>query len=228
MKILLVCLSAVYIGAVLHLLWVAGNKWHRYTLAKATCSILFVLIAVMGAFWGTQNHRLDIGLLIGALLFCMLGDILLGRANHGKVLRWMPFSVGAVSFALAHVVFCVLFYCIAPFLWYDLPLPAALVAVLYLLERKKRIHLGKMRPLGYIYAGIVGLMFAKAAQMPWNAAWSMPAPFLVAAGGALFLVSDIFLLFLYFSSRKRKRVRYYNLSTYYAGVYLLALSAWWM
>ena len=45
-----------------------------------------------------------------------------------------------------------------------------------------------------------------------------------AVGSFLFMISDISILFLYFYKNKSRKVHLFNLTTYYVGIFLLAIS----
>ena len=45
-----------------------------------------------------------------------------------------------------------------------------------------------------------------------------------AVGSFLFMISDISILFLYFYKNKDRKVHLFNLTTYYVGIFLLAIS----
>ena len=184
----------------------------------------------MLAFWlGTGAVSAGFLLLLTALLLCMGGDILLGLANRTKTVRAKPFAGGAFSFLLAHIFFCLLLYSRVPPSGFDLLLPLLLVGVLFLLGRADLVRLKKMWPLGYSYTFIVGLMACKAVQAATLLWQTAPlAGLLIGGGGILFLVSDIILLFLYFGTTRRKWMRYANLSTYYLGIYCIAITAYWL
>lgn len=211
-----VACTGLYLAALIALLWVAKRSRKWYALAKGLCSALFVGTAVLVWLAGGRQAPVYFGLMLAALLLCASGDVLLGAANsRANHVRKGPFLAGAGLFTLAHGVFCVLFMMITPFRWVDLLAPVALVLVLWGLERKKLIRLKKIRPLGYFYTFMVGLMAWKAV------ATALP---IVIAGACLFLVSDVILLFLYFGTQRRAWYRTANLTTYYIGVYLLAWS----
>lgn len=217
--------SIVYCIALGGLLWVTRHKRKYYTLAKGSVSFLFVVAGVGGAFAGGGN-KTGFWLLLAALLFCMAGDVLLGMANRTKAVRVKPFAGGALSFFVAHIFFCFFLYRQAAFQWYDFFPSVLLVLGLFLLEKAGLVRLKQMRLIGYGYSFVVALMACKAVQ------YMLAAPgaggILLAAGAILFLVSDIILLFLYFGTHRVKWTRYANLSTYYIGVYCIALSAYWL
>lgn len=225
----ILCLSALYLAALGGLLWVAHANRRLYAAAKGFCSALFVLCALLCWFGGAQRAPWQFALLLAGLLLCAFGDVLLGVANlNAARVSKKPFLAGAASFTLAHLLLCAHFYLRLPFAWYDLALPALLLAAMYLLEKRGAVRLKKIRPVAYLYTFLVGLMAAKALA----AALLVSAPpaqrLVVAAGALLFLVSDAVLLFLYFGHQRRKWYRAANLLCYYGGVWLLALGAYWL
>ncbi|MFV0412919.1 MAG: lysoplasmalogenase family protein, partial [Oscillospiraceae bacterium] len=141
--------SLLYMAALLGLLLVAryAPKW--YTLAKGSCSALLVLGGVLAYWQGQRQAAGNFGLLLGALALCMAGDILLGLANKSSPFAVKPFLAGAASFAVAHILFCVLYSRFAPLAWYDFVLPVLLLLLVFVLEKSGRVHLGKMRAPGY-------------------------------------------------------------------------------
>lgn len=227
---LLFCFATLlYVLALFVLLWVTRHKRKFYTLAKGSVSLLFVLAALF-AFWlAGRPVSANFVLLLTALLLCMGGDVLLGLANRTKTVCAKPFAGGAISFLLAHIFFCVLFYREVAFQWYDVLAPILLVGVLLTLNQKGWVRLKHMLALGVGYTFVVGLMAVKSLQVAVGPYASFPiAAVLLAGGGMLFLCSDIILLFLYFGKRRRKGMRYANLSTYYIGIYSIAVTAYWM
>lgn len=232
MSYFLLAYSILYAFGLAGLLWVTRFKKKYYAHAKGLCSILFVLGAVLallcGKQWQFPGLTANFVLLLVALVLCMAGDVLIGLANRSKKLHKTPFLGGAASFALAHVLFCVLYYRYAPFRWYDCVLPLVLLFIMWVLEKRDLVRLKKMRPVAYIYTFMVGLMFAKSCQAALGYGLVAPQGICIVAGSFLFLVSDIILLFLYFGTKRGKWTRYANLSTYYAGIYLIAMSAFWM
>lgn len=220
--------SVLYIGALAALFWVTRNRKKYYTQAKTVCSSMFVAVCLI--MFVLKNKRVTDSflLLMTALIFCMAGDILLGLANKSEKLRVKPFLAGAVTFALAHVLLCTLYYKWAVFGWADVVIPLLLVVVLYVLEKTGLVCLKKLRPVGYGYTLIVAAMVTKAVRVAVGGNLTAFAALCTGAGSLLFFISDVVLLFLYFGTRRRKWYRYVNLGTYYAGVYLIALSAYGM
>lgn len=221
-------LAVLYLLALGGLLWVTRYKTQYYTQAKGFTSLLFVLAGFLSWRLGARHARAEFALLITALVLCALGDVLLGLANRGETLRMKPFLCGTGSFMLAHVLFCVLFYRQVGFAWYDVLLPLALLVTTLILDAKKVVHLGRMKIPGCVYTLLVGLMCTKALEAAFVAGAVGYRAVLTAVGAVLFLTSDVVLLFLYFATNRQKWHRYVNLSTYYAGIYLLASTAYWM
>lgn len=220
-------LGVVYAAALAALLWVAKKSRSLYAAAKGVCSGLFVLGGIAAFYWGSGTATAQFVFMMLGLVFCALGDILLGVANRKAThVSKKPFLAGAGCFSLAHVLFCVFFYCRAPFHWYDVLFPLVCLGAIRLMEAKDWIRLKSMRPVGYLYTFLVGLMAAKAVE---GAAYGPVAGnWVLAIGASLFFLSDLILLFLYFGTKRVRLLRGANLVTYYIGVYMMALSALWL
>ena len=79
-----------------------------------------------------------------------------------------------------------------------------------------------MRPWVVLYAAFVSALLGKGLQLAFGIA--QPWCFLVLAGAALFWVSDLLILFLYFYPVKHPAVHVANLLTYYYAMFLIAAS----
>lgn len=228
MSVVLWIYTAVYLAGLCGLLFVTRHRGRYYAAAKGMLSALFVVVALLAYGLGERQNRGAFGIMLGALVLCAAGDILLGLANKAKKVRATPFLAGTISFGAAHALFCVVFYSQVPFAWYDVALSLMLMGTMRLLEAKDSIRLKKMRIPGYLYTFMVGLMTAKAIETALWQTQGVLQGIVLALGGVLFLVSDVVLLFLYFATHRRKGYRYANLTTYYVGVYFLALSCYWI
>ena len=157
-------------------------------------------------------------------VLCAAGDVAMGVYNlhrRTRALLW-----GIVLFAAGHLCFLTgLFRCGAPGPG-ALVFAAAMALVLGFLLRRGRLDMGRLAPGGLLYCFAVSLMAGQSAALAL--AVPRPGPLLFAAGGALFWLSDLLLLGLYFSRKKGSRVLHIaNLASYYGGMLLMALSLAW-
>ena len=157
-------------------------------------------------------------------VLCAAGDVAMGVYNlhrRTRALLW-----GIVLFAAGHLCFLTgLFRCGAPGPG-ALVFAAAMALVLGLLLRRGRLDMGRLARGGLLYCFAVSLMAGQSAALAL--AVPRPGPLLFAAGGALFWLSDLLLLGLYFSRKKGSRVLHIaNLASYYGGMLLMALSLAW-
>lgn len=210
-------LVLLYAAALAALLWVAKRNRRLYAAAKGMCSLLFLVAAGAGAAFGRPGT--NSAAMLAALALCAAGDVLLGLANlNAERVSKKPFMGGVGCFTLAHCAFCLFFMLQGGFSWYALPFPVLLLAILRLLEHKDAVRLKKIRPVGYLYTFLVGLMASMALARPF----AFPGGALMGAGAALFFLSDVVLLFLYFGTRRRPWYRPTNLLCYYFGIFLMA------
>lgn len=212
-------LVPLYLASLAALLWVAKRNRRLYAAAKGLCSLLFLVAATAAAAFGRAGA--EAAAMLAALVLCAFGDVLLGVANlNAEKVSKKPFMGGVACFTLAHCAFCLFFVLIGGFSWYVLPLPLVLLGVLWLLERRGAIRLKKIRPVGYLYSFLVGLMASMALTRPAP----LPGQALMGAGALLFFISDVVLLFLYFGTRRRPWYRPANLLSFYSGIFLMATS----
>jgi uncharacterized membrane protein YhhN len=169
--------------------------------AKVACSLGFVAVALAGGVDGRYA-----ALVLGALVLSVAGDaLLLSRAR-------LAFLAGLVAFLLAHVAYAVAF---APLsarpAWALAAVAATVGTVLAWLWR----HLGEMRVAVVAYCTVIGVMLWLALGVPSA---------LVRAGALLFFLSDLLVARDRFVAPGKEN-RLVGWPLYYAGQYLLALSA---
>lgn len=188
---------------------------------KLATSLCFVAIASYSAFLGSSRELYF--RMLPAFLLAALGDLLLGLARNKQDFRGREFLAGACAFSAAHVIFFLSLCTLVPAMPWDFLIPLALMAAVFLLSKRKRMHLGRMKFPGIFYAFFVGLLFSKALMVNVFAEVSAQN-ILLLIGSGLFLASDLDLLFLNFHEAPPKPLLFVNLSTYYAGMALLGLS----
>lgn len=193
--------------------------WKKYYLAaKAGCSLAF--LAVFFAAYGLTQDREACLLMLPAFLCCLAGDILLAVYRSRKQKRY--FILGLAVFLLGHVFF-IRWMCESQRLTgADFVFPAAAVLLIWFLVSGEGWHTGKIRPLILLYTFFVSLLFSKGAHIALGTGGVQS--WLAAAGGALFLLSDASILFLYFYKKPGKGIHLFNLITYYYAMFLLAVN----
>ncbi|HJD20928.1 MAG TPA: lysoplasmalogenase [Candidatus Gemmiger faecigallinarum] len=190
-----------------------------YPAAKALAGLGFCAVAAASA-WQLGGSPWPWPLPAGFAL-CAAGDVAMGLYNlHRRpaALRW-----GVLLFAAGHL-------CFLAGLWRRMrpgpaafALAAAAAAALALLLCRKTLDMGRQGGWGVAYCFAVSLMAAQSGALALAAPQAGTALF--AAGAALFWLSDLILLFLYFSRWRNSRALHAaNLASYYLGMLLLALS----
>ena len=209
---------AVPFGLLLRSLCRHPHKRH-YTAYKAAASLAFLLAAACCAqyagAWAAFRP------LLPALLLCAAGDVLLALYNRSRSAA--VFAAGAGVFLCGHFAFAAALARRAPLSPAELLVPLAAVPVAAGLIRFFSLHVDRrLRPAILVYAWGVTLFAVKALHLAQQSGGT--GSVLMAAGAGLFLLSDILILFLYFSPRSRLAVHILNLSFYYAGMLCIALS----
>lgn len=160
----------------------------RKTMLKMTLSVCLLLLAIVAAIVKKTPYTF---LALPGMLLGVHGDYCLTQTPAVRRRYKEPFLVGAMSFLIGH-----LFY-IAAFLmtprvssgafWGALAVYAILTVVMWLLSIRKAAGAPALRIALLVYALVIGLM----ASLGFALAYGRGGAFwMVAAGGALFVISD--------------------------------------
>ena len=213
------------LGIVIQIAFIVIESKKKYVpavICKGGASVVFVLLGLLSAQLSTDGNfarLIVIGLLLGAL-----GDILLnlrfGFTKAGQTI----FLIGIVAFLSGHILYLAALLTVAgnPIWW--LVAGAVFVALLLwwifhtLGEIKKAFKI-----FGIVYIDAISLMCAVALGN-WLANPQAPGALLFFIGAILFLVSDVILIFNTFGTEQKLSMRAANLTLYYLGQLLLAVS----
>lgn len=221
--------SIIYIIVLIYLLITAKKRGENYIKVKMSLSILFVLTSVATYLLGSRNDSKRFTFLFLALLFCLIGDFFLGKVDFDIFSNTKCFKYGVVSFSIAHIFFSVMFYLFIGFELTNFILPIILMFVVHFLEKFDLIEVRELKFIITIYAAIIGIMATMAIKVALYGNLQSTYGMLTKIGAILFLLSDLILAFLYFGKMKNKeKLRVFNLSTYYLGCYILALTAFYL
>ena len=181
---------------------------------KGLASLCFVLFA------GGGKHHLLIafGLVLG-----LIGDVLLAMRFEYKERHDLYFLIGAVSFALGHVLYIAALLGVNGKAWLPaIPFWIGLLAIAGVCALRFKADAGKMQIPGYGYMALVAAMGAIACGL----AVKVPgdATVLFAIGGVLFVISDTILSIHTFGTAKEPVYNRWVHYTYYAAQILIAWS----
>lgn len=200
-----------------------AKRWVPAVVVKGIASLLFVLLGAVCLSASADN--LFASLVVAGLVFGAIGDVLLNlRALAGNASQKV-FMAGIAAFLTGHLLYiAALLSRGVDALWIGVPLCALLSVALLPFFILKRIEVtGKLKTFGIIYVALVFLMVGCASGLmvlrPFNA-----GHLLFTIGAALFALSDVILIFHLFGRKKHKAFRALNLSAYYIGQILIALS----
>ena len=179
-----------------------------FYLFKPLTTILIILIPVLAA----EDISLLTGLILAGLVFSLLGDIFL-------MLPKDRFLEGLIAFLIAHLLYISGFLIDQgmPVFWPLLPILGLSGVIGWFLYN----GMGKMRIPSFVYLGVISAML----WLAWSR-WisgGQPNQLLGFYGASLFFFSDFILATNRFKVNF-KAARALNLTTYYAGQYLIALS----
>ena len=212
-------------GFVLQACFIAVEHQKKYVLAdilKGAASLVFVIIGFMGLKKGYDpetNTKIAIGLLFG-----MIGDILLNLrfvfAKNGQKI----FLAGILAFLIGHILYLIALIPHSTHLVTSIIIGAVIAAALLAYIFKTMEVKMAFKIFGIFYLGAVIIMTVIAIDGAFFSASSSTSAIIYAIGAVLFTLSDIVLIFNTFSGVTRFSLRITNLTLYYIGQILIAIS----
>lgn len=199
---------------------VCREEWKKkyYVVIKSICSLGFLAVFFTAGHISGQIRQF--WLMLPAFICCLAGDVLM--ALYNRLRRKVYFMVGTVCFLMGHICFVRWMCRMQEVKLWDFIFPILMVLVAWMLTGSREIHTGRLRPFIIVYAFFVAMLFSKGVGTAIMA--HSLAGYLTAAGTALFLISDVSILFLYFRKHRGPGVHIFNLLTYYYGMFLLAVN----
>ncbi|MBR1693024.1 MAG: lysoplasmalogenase [Lachnospiraceae bacterium] len=179
---------------------------------KTTASLFFVLAGLTGYLKRRENRRFS-GIVLAALLCSMAGDVLLALDQD----QGLMFILGVASFAAAHVLFSVAFCKASRVQKRDLAATVILFALLFVLLQVGTFDFQGLFPVLLGYAAVISFMTIKALSLWRCRKGREQGVYLLMAGGVLFLISDMVLLFWLFGIDTPKEVQSVNWALYYVA-----------
>lgn len=213
------------VGCVIQGIFIATEHKEKYVLAdvlKGLAALVFVVIGFLGFTRITTN---SLGRLIAiGLAFGLVGDVLLNLRFVLKTNGQKAFLLGILAFLVGHILYLcallpfavntVLCVCIGAVL------AAGLLAYIFKTMDVKIAF--KIFGVFYLSAVIIMTVIAIGIAI----ATGDTRDIVYAVGAVLFTASDIVLIFNTFSGVTRFSLRITNLSLYYIGQLLIAMSLW--
>ena len=199
-----------------------AKKYVPAVVLKGIASLLFVSLGAV-CLVDAADFRFGWLVLVGLVLGA-LGDILLNMRQLAKNAGQKVFMAGIAAFFAGHLLYiAALVTRGVNTLFIGVPL-CAVLSVIVLPFMLKRIEVeGRLRTFGIVYVVLVFLMAGCAAGLlilqPFNT-----GHLLFTIGAVLFALSDVILVFHLFGRKKYRAFRALNLSAYYIGQILIALS----
>ena len=212
-----VLIPVCFILAALFLSQEKKKKYVAAVVSKGMASCCFVLFGLLNAGNSALSRLVVIGLALG-----LIADVMLNLRYVFQKKGQLVFLVGILIFLSGHIVYlaAVLPLC-KGWIWcvvIGLALTAALMAWLFTKITAKKAF----KIFGVVYIGAIMVLNCVAIA---NLIASPSAFTGVFAGGALlFLVSDIVLILNTFGKESKFSLRITNISLYYVGQILIALS----
>ena len=196
------------------------EREEKYVSAVALKGLASLCFVALGALCspGTQLGRLVVtGLVLGCI-----ADVLLNLRWVFKEKGQLVFLVGILVFLSGHVLYLAAILPLCPKPGLCCVIGAVLTALLMIWIFRRITAKPAFKIFGVFYLGAIMLLNCVAIANLLAAPSAFTALF--AAGAVFFLVSDIVLILNTFGSETRQSLRVTNISLYYVGQLLIALS----
>ena len=195
------------------------EKYVHAVILKGTASLLFV---VTGFLSGKLNPTaISTTIIIGLLLGC-IADVLLNLRYVFPRKGQLIFLIGIVVFLSGHIAYLAALMPLISNRLVVLVISVILTAILMVWIFKRITAKTAFKIFGVVYIGAIMAMNCVACANLIQSPSSFSAVYM--AGAFLFLISDIVLILNTFGSKTRFSLRITNLSLYYIGQILIALS----
>ncbi|MBN1481301.1 lysoplasmalogenase [candidate division KSB1 bacterium] len=181
-------------------------------------STLLVIAAAAIAFLLPSPQPKYTTFILAGLLFSLGGDIVLMFQSASKAFR-----LGLVLFLIAHVAYTIIFSLYGALSLWDVLTAAILLIIGVSFYQLIKKNLGAMKIPVILYIVIISVMVNRAFAALVSPVFNLMQAVMIAAGALLFYLSD----FILAANRFWKPWPYHRISLgfYYAGQFLLALSA---
>ena len=216
------------IGIFIQAVFIIVEHREKYVLAvtlKGTASVFFCAIGAIAMSIASANQSFA-KLIVFGLCFGALGDILLNLRFVFPAKGQRIFLMGVVAFLTGHILYLCAIVPLSQNLLLCVVVGAILAAALLTWIFKVLTVKPVFKVFGVLYLGAIVLMTTVAIgnviTAPTAAAW------LHSAGGVMFTLSDIVLIFNTFGKERKFSMRIANLSLYYLGQLLIAFSLFYI
>ena len=211
--ILFIILLPIYIHAEKH----GGFK--KATTIKLILSGLCSVCALLGfALGGTNFDCLNI-LVVLALVCALFGDYFLQFIR----LDAKKFNIGIICFALTQIFLIIYLIARHGISWQEFVMTAVIAVGVLILMVKQKWQLGSAQAPLSVYTVLLAFMTSKAILALFSSNGITLSVILMAAGAALFLLSDLLLGIWNYNTGKRIHANM-NWITYFCAILLIALS----
>ena len=195
------------------------KKYLPAVILKGTASLMFVLLGILGA---SSAGTRDSGVIICGLILGLIADVLLNLRYVFEKKGKLIFLIGILVFLLGHIMYLIWAAGIC-----KLFIPALLVCAVLTFFLMKWIFtkITAEKPFkifGVVYIGAVVLLNVVSLFNMFTAFSQRTVMFFF--GALLFLLSDIVLILNTFGKEQKFKFRILNISLYYLGQILIALS----
>lgn len=193
------------------------KKYDTAVILKGTASLCFVVLGFLLAGSSRAAGLICVGLVLGCI-----ADVLLNLRYVFPAKGQLIFLVGILVFLAGHVMYLVAVMGMAASPWICVAAAVVLTALLMVWIFRQITAKVAFKIFGVVYIGAIVLLNCVAFANLVCSPSAFTAVFF--AGSLLFLISDIVLILNTFGKETKQSLRVTNVSLYYVGQLLIALS----
>lgn len=213
------------LGLFIQLTFIAVEHRGKYlgaVILKGSASVIFVILG-MYCMQSSENQKFAT-LIVAGLILGALGDVILNLRFLLKQHEQKTFICGTLSFFTGHILYLSALIPQCKDIWIYIVSGAIASALLlfWLFGQVENIKSG-LKIFGIIYLGTITMMTSIAFGWLISSSGSASA-WVYVIGAVLFMLSDIVLIMNTFRSKKKFSMRVTNLTLYYFGQLLIAMS----
>ena len=196
------------------------ERWMQGVILKGSASLCFVLFGFLGSQYCSDARFA--GFVIAGLAVGAVADVLLNLRYVYEHIGRLLFAGGTLVFLVGHVLYAVAVWprAMLPWLFVALGVVATVFVMRWIFSQIEAE--GPLKIIGVFYVGIVVVLNCLAFSAVFANIGPQSLVFL--AGTLLFLLSDIVLILNTFGGNPQFGRRVVNLTLYYIGQILIALS----
>ena len=195
------------------------EKFVGAVIFKGLASLCFVILGIINSKGSSMANTIVLGLIFG-----FIADILLNLRHVYKEKGKIIFLIGILIFLIGHIIYLIAIVPLTNNLTLCLIIAIVITALLMMWIFTKITAEKAFKIFGIVYIGAIVLLNVVAIYNMLTSTFNPTFTKIFALGAMFFLISDVVLILNTFGSESKQSLRICNISLYYIGQILIAMS----